>query len=97
MPTYVPFDYEEITTGVGAAAQRLTSSKTEVADSVVLRCTGGTSRFRLDGVNPTAAVGIPHGEESFSLTKPEGIGFRVILSSGETADHICRATFYRLA
>lgn len=97
MSSYIPFDYEELTVGVGAVAQRLTQSRAEGCDSVVLRCTGGTARFRMDGVNPTATVGVPHGEETFSLTKPEGIGFRVILSSGETVAHICRATFYRLA
>ena len=97
MASYIPFDYEELTVGVGAAAQRLTQARVEAADQVVLRCTGGTARFRMDATNPTATVGIPHGEETFSLTKPEGIGFRVILASGETVAHVCRATFYRLA
>lgn len=97
MPTYIPFDYEEITSTPASAAQRLTQSKIEAGEAVVLRCAGGTARYRLDGTNPTAAIGIPHGEEVLSLSKPEGIGFRVMLSSGETANHICRATYYRLA
>lgn len=53
-----PIDYEEVT--VGASAIGLTANKlTNDIVEVLLVVSGGPLRTRMDGTDPTAALGIP--------------------------------------
>ena len=96
---FQPYDYEEVT--VGAAAIGLTASKlatpsgARYVHSVAIRFAGGPIRIRVDGTDPTAAVGVPVYDTDWLVFDAQSASTLKMIRQGST-NGTARVTYYRV-